>query len=86
MMQPKTTTLYEEVVRICEEYLGPAGERFIRRQIDTHLGITPEALTKGSLPKLVNWSSMAFAVLTSDPHDVESFTQDMLSLSSVTNK
>lgn len=84
--QSPPTTVYEETVRICEEYLGPAGERFIRRQISTHLGITPESLSKRNLPKLINWSVMAFAILTSDTHDVESFTQDLLSLSAATNE
>lgn len=81
-MPTKSTTLYDETVKVCEEYLGPAGERFIRRQISTHLGISPESLEKRSLPKLVNWSSMAFALLTNDAQDVESFTRDLLALSS----
>jgi hypothetical protein len=83
--QSPPTTLYNETVRICEEYLGPAGERFIRRQISTHLGITPESLSKRNLPKLVNWAAMAFALLTSDSRDVEAFTNDLLALSSPTN-
>lgn len=84
--QSPPTTIYEETVRICEEYLGPAGERFIRRQITTHLGISPESLSKRNLPKLVNWSAMAFALLTSDAQDVEAFTQDLLSLSASTTE
>ncbi len=83
--QSPATTLYDDIVRVCEEYLGPAGERFIRRQISTHLGITPETLTERNLPKLVNWSTMAFALLTNDTRDVESFTHDLLALSSTNN-
>ncbi len=80
--QIKPATFYDEAVRVCEDYLGPAGERFMRRQITMHLGIDPESLTKSNLPKLVNWSSLAFAMLTSDSRDVEAFTNDLLSLSS----
>lgn len=84
--QSVSTALYDEAVKICEEYLGPAGERFLRRQISTHLGIAPELLTKRNLPKLANWSSMAFSILTNDTHDVEAFTRDLLSLSSTNNE
>jgi hypothetical protein len=51
-------SLYEQAVEVSEEYLGPAGERFIRRQIATHLNIKPERLDKKNLPTLVNWSSI----------------------------
>ncbi|MGI9027397.1 MAG: hypothetical protein ACR2FM_00945 [Candidatus Saccharimonadales bacterium] len=79
------STLYNETVRVCEEYLGPAGERFIRRQISTHLNIEPELLAKRNMPKLVNWSSIAFAMLTNDSQDVRAFSNDLLSLSSTKN-
>ena len=72
--------LYIKAVKVTEEYLGPAGERFIRRQISTHLNIEPEMLDKKSLPKLVNWSSIAFALLTDNPRDREAFTNDLKSL------
>lgn len=77
---PAKNTLYGKAVSVTEEYLGPAGERFIRRQISTHLNIKPESLEKKNLPKLVNWSSIAFALLTNNSNDVESFTQDLESL------
>ena len=73
-------TLYKKAVLVTEEYLGPAGERFIRRQISTHLNIEPETLDKKSLPKLVNWSSIAFALLTNNQDDLESFTKDLQAL------
>ncbi len=78
-MKPQNT-LYQQAVVVSEEYLGPAGERFIRRQIATHLNIEPERLDKKSLPTLVNWSSVAFALLTNNSKDIESFTQDLQSL------
>lgn len=73
-------TLYKKTVQVTEEYLGPAGERFIRRQITTHLNITPEKLDKKNLPKLIDWSSIAFALLTNNSDDIESFTKDLKSL------
>jgi hypothetical protein len=66
---------------VSEEFLGPAGERFMRRQISTHLGIDPEDLSKKHLPQLVDWSRLAFAMLTDDEKEVRSFTQSLLELS-----
>lgn len=78
-MMPRSL-LYEDVVCICEEYLGPAGERFIRRQISSHLEIEPETLTKQQLPQLVSWASIAFALITSNTKEVDDFTEALLSL------
>jgi hypothetical protein len=73
-------TLYLQAVQVTEDYLGPAGERFIRRQIATHLNIEPEELDKTNLPKLINWTSIAFALLTNDSHDIEAYTKQLQSL------
>lgn len=75
-----TETLYKKAVVISEEYLGPAGERFLRRQIDTHLGIKPESLDKQHLPKLIKWTELAFSLLTSDHYEVSAFSDNLLSL------
>lgn len=81
----RDNTLYQRTVELTEEYLGPAGERFIRRQISTHLNIEPESLDKKNLSKLIDWSSIAFALMTKNPEDIDSFTQDLRSLA-VNNK
>ena len=75
-------SLYAKAVKVSEEYLGPAGERFLRRQIDTHLGIEPEMLKRQHLPKLTKWTELAFALLTSDHYEVTAFTDNLLSLGS----
>lgn len=75
------TSLYQQAVNIAEDYLGPAGERFIRRQISTHIGIEPEKLRKKDIVALVNWSGLAFALLTSNSAQVEGFTTKLLALS-----
>lgn len=73
-------TLYQKTVRVTEEYLGPAGERFIRRQISTHLNIEPESLDRQNLSKLIDWSSIAFALMTKNSKDIDAFTHDLTSL------
>lgn len=76
----QNNTLYHKTVRVTEEYLGPAGERFIRRQISTHLNMEPESLDKQNLNKLIDWSRLAFAMVTNDSKDIDSFTKDLKSL------
>lgn len=76
----RDSTLYLKTVRITEEYLGPAGERFIRRQISTHLDIEPETLDTKNLSELIDWSSVAFAMITNNSKDIDAFTRDLRSL------
>ncbi len=81
-MPTQSLSLYDKTIVVCEEYLGPAGERFMRRQISTHLGIQPELLKKSHIPKLVTWVNLAFALLTNNSEEQEGFRQSLLSLSS----
>ena len=73
----KSTSRYTQTVQITEDYLGPAGERFIRRQSATHLKIEPESLDRKHLAKLIDWSSIAFALMTNNDKDIDAFTQDL---------
>lgn len=72
--------IYSQLVHISQEFLGPAGERFIRRQIMTHLGIKPEQIAANDVPKLVNWVTLAYGMLTNNIQDINAFTQGLLSL------
>jgi hypothetical protein len=72
--------LYTDIVKISEEFLGPAGERFIRRQVETHFAIQPEEIQPKHLPELVEWSRLMLAVITSDTNIVDSFTSRLLKL------
>ena len=73
-------TIQEQVIDISRDYLGPAAERFINRQIIVHLKKKPENLTKKDLPKLVDWVRLAFALLTNDTSLVEEYSKKMLAL------
>lgn len=77
-----TISLYEKAVKISEDYLGPAGERFIRRQITTHLEIEPEQLEKKHLAELAEWLHAAFAVLTRDVRYVNKYVNQIVELNS----
>lgn len=79
MVRPKL--IYSDAVAVSNDFLGPAGERFIRRQITTHLGIEPEKLQTKHLNELVDWVKLTFAVLTDDASHVEDFSERLLALS-----
>ena len=86
MATVKKQTLYAKAVQVTEDYLGPAGERFLRRQIENHLKIQPEKLDKKNLPKLINWSVIAFALLTNNDEYVDAFTRDLSQLTQNNNR
>jgi hypothetical protein len=79
-MVATTASLYGQVVQVTQDYLGPASERFIDRQIQTHLKKRPEELTETDLEKLVDWLKIAIALLTEDGKTVDAYTASLLEL------
>lgn len=80
----RTPSLYEHAVAICSDYLGPAGERFMRRQISTHLHKKPEDLKREDLPELTNWTRLTFAMLTDESQLIDDFSARLAALGSPT--
>ena len=72
--------LYQEVVDLTKSYLGPAAERFITRQIKTHLNKDPDDLSPEDLAKLADWIKVAIALLTEDSKIVQDYTDSILRL------
>lgn len=54
------------VVEITEKYLGPAAERFIRRQIEFHLQKVPEEINYKDITKIKNNVGVALGLLVND--------------------
>jgi hypothetical protein len=76
------TSLYSRITDITEEYLGPAAERFVARQITFHLGKAPEELSPDDLPKLIQWTKVTFSLLTEDRDAIEEYIHKMEQLAS----
>lgn len=70
-------SLYSRITDITEEYLGPAAERFVARQISFHLGKSPEDLANEDLPKLIQWTKVTFSLLTEDRDAIEEYIHKM---------
>ncbi len=75
------STLYDRVVQTTHVYLGPAADRFIARQVQSHLHKPPEKLTKDDLLKLIDWIRVAVSLLTDDGEVVEEYIEQLQKLS-----
>lgn len=72
--------VYKKAISITADYLGPAAERFIDRQITFHLKKEPELLLPKDIPQLAEWVKVSIAILTDDKKMVDEFTSRILKL------
>ncbi len=77
-----TKTLHQEVIAVTAEYLGPASERFINRQIANHLQKQPDELTTRDLTKLIDWIVPVVALLTENKVLVQGYADKLQTLAS----
>lgn len=74
-------TVYEQVVEVTQQYLGPAAERFVNREVEAHLGKKPNQMTRDDVLKLHDWSKLAIALMTEDEKLVDDFSKNLLAIS-----
>lgn len=72
--------LYREILEITSNYLGPAAQRFIDRQIVSHLHKEPEEVTRKDVKKLAEWSRAALSILTDDKNTINEFEKSLMRL------
>lgn len=77
MNTAKKTVFYEKVVKVTYQYLGPAAERFVARQIRNHLDKEPEQLKSSELADLIDWFRIAMAILSEDQQVVHNYIADL---------
>jgi hypothetical protein len=68
-------SLIDQILEISQDYLGPAADRFVERQISTHLKKRPEKITNEDVYKLIDWIKLSFALLTNDTSMVEQYAK-----------
>jgi hypothetical protein len=79
--------LYTKVLHVTQEYLGPAAERFITRQIRDHLHKDPERLAKRDMEGLIEWIALAMGFLTKDENMIDEYISRLRNLTqSTTNR
>jgi hypothetical protein len=77
MSKSSVNSLYNRVVDITTEYLGPAADRFVNRQIRNHLKKNPEQLRPRDLGELINWIKLTMALLTDDTDIVSEYIAEL---------
>lgn len=78
-------SVYDQVVRITLSYLGPAANRFIARQVESHLHKKPEDLSPSDLLKLTDWIRVAVSLLTEDKDIIEKYIDELQKLANSYN-
>lgn len=68
---------FTQVVEVTEHYLGPAAERFIRRQVEFHLQKKPESLNFTDIHKLSNNVGVALGLLVDDKEVVNQAVHEL---------
>jgi hypothetical protein len=74
------TSLYDDVVTITYDYLGPAADRFVVRQIRNHLQKDPSELRHEDLRQLIDWIQLAMRLISDDSKIVDRYVADLESL------
>jgi hypothetical protein len=69
--------LYDNVVTITYNYLGPAADRFVARQIRSHLQKDPGELQRKDLRQLIDWIQLAMRLISSDGDMIDRYIQDL---------
>ncbi len=72
--------MYDQLVAVTNELLGPASERFIKRQIDSHLKIKPEDLTSKDINELAEWIRLSIGMLTDDKETLRTYNNALREL------
>lgn len=80
-MNVSTENLYDKVVRVTYDYLGPAADRFVARQVRSHLHKEPEQLRKTDLNGLIDWIKIAMSLLSNDDRLVARYISELRELS-----
>ncbi len=69
----QSNKLYNQIVDLTQEYLGPAAQRFIDRQIVHHLKKSPQKISVGDISELNSWVKISLSLLTEDEVLVDEF-------------
>ena len=78
----KTSVVYEEIVDITHDYLGPSSRRFITKLAKSHLGKKPSQLTRSDVNELHKWGIQSFAHVAENDKMVDEFSTRLLALKS----
>ncbi|MEJ0072490.1 MAG: hypothetical protein WDN27_00105 [Candidatus Saccharibacteria bacterium] len=79
-------SLYDDVVAITYDYLGPAADRFVVRQIRNHLQKDPAELRRQDLRQLIDWIQLAMRLISDDTQIIDRYMADLEQLTQAGKK
>lgn len=82
MSTAEKNSLYNQIIDVTSDYLGPATKRFIDRQIENHLHKKPESVTKKDLSTLSDWMVSVVTMLTEDKKVIKEYSNRLKMLGS----
>ncbi len=85
MSADQSPSVYMQVVKITNVYLGPAADRFISRQVENHLQKQPQNLSSTDLLRLIDWLRLSISMLTEDKEIVEEYVKELYKLADRTS-
>ncbi|HUD07307.1 MAG TPA: hypothetical protein VMR34_05475 [Candidatus Saccharimonadales bacterium] len=72
--------LYNRLVWITSDYLGPTADSFISHQIKNHLNKSPQNLVPGDITELAEWLKVSMAFLTKDTSTINNYFEALKKL------
>ncbi len=73
------STTYQSILKICEKYLSGDSQRFLDRQITTHLKKSPESIAAEDADEIAKWSKVSGGLLLG-PRKAEQMAQEIFTL------
>lgn len=67
------SSLFNDIVVLSGDYLGPAAERFVTRQVHFHLKKEPAELNHHDISQLVEWLRVSMSVITQNEKLIEEY-------------
>lgn len=75
-----TRILYDEIINVAQDYLGPAAGRFMSSQIQSHLGIEPSQVRSEDIAKLEDWLRVSLSLISNDTASINDFINRLMQL------
>ena len=72
--------LYDDVVALSKNYLGPAAAKFVDRQINTHLKIELSQLRAENMEELAKWCFISGKLLMDNKAEAKEYSEKVKAL------
>ncbi len=79
-MRPNLS-FFDQVVGTSQVYLGSGADKFLSRQVESHLNKPPQQMSQTDLARLIDWIRLAVTYIIEDSARVDEYTAELRKLS-----